>query len=134
MDRLIPLHLNLINTSRHGFQNISIIVASVSGEVDEETRAEIERVLNRQLRSYDLLLPLKSNNWLACVACNDKDISAIIARIKLAYAEINTNRPNGALPEIGFRAIGSWPLSAQHDQLSDAIRSAYALSGETSIH
>ena len=134
VDRLIPLHLNLINTSRHGFQNICIIVMAAYGDIDAETRTEVERFLNRQLRSYDLLLQLKSSSWLACVACNDKDVSVITDRIRLAYAEFNRNRPHGVLPEISFRAIGSWPLGGQHDGLSEAIRSAYALGNQSSVH
>jgi hypothetical protein len=90
----------------------------------------VERFLNRQLRSYDLLLPLSEKGWLVGIACDEGDLSNIIARIQRGYSEHNRNRPNSALPNISFRPIGSWALSRRPEGLSDAIRSAYALTPE----
>lgn len=126
VDLLIPLHLRFLKTSRHNFQRVSIAVASVPPGTEPEALAEVERFLSRQIRSYDLLLKL-GDNWLACIACAEQDIAAMIERIELAYAEHNRNRPEGALPEIDFREIGTWMISDRHDGLSAAIRSAYAL-------
>lgn len=134
VDKLIPLHIKFLNTSRHGFQSVCMVVATANNTTDPETLGEVERFFNRQFRSYDLLLQLRPGNWLACVACDEQDISSITERIRNAYAEVNRNRPDGALPEIGLRSLGSWPLTSQDSGLSDAIRSAYALGGETGVH
>jgi hypothetical protein len=129
VSQLIPLHFGFLKTSRHGFQNVSIAAVTAVGEADAATFAGVERFLNRQLRCYDLLLRLSDKAWLACFACDERDMATITDRIRLAYAEHNRNRPDGALPNIAFRPIGSWLLSAP-EGLSAAIRSAYALDGE----
>ncbi len=135
VDHLIPLHFRFLKTSRHDFQSVSMAVATTRGEADAEALAEIERFLSRQIRTYDLLLGLNASNWLACVACKDSDLASITARIERAYAEHNRNRPEGALPEISFRSIGSWATAGRQEGLSDAIRSAYAISDRPSgIH
>ena len=38
---------------------------------------QVERFLNRQIRSYDLLLRLNDNSWLACIACDEDDLAGI---------------------------------------------------------
>ncbi len=135
VDHLIPLHFRFLKTSRHDFQSVSMAVATTRGEADAEALAEIERFLSRQIRTYDLLLGLNSSNWLACVACTDGDLASITTRIERAYAEHNRNRPEGALPDISFRSIGSWATAGRQEGLSDAIRSAYAISDRPSgIH
>ena len=54
----------------------------------------------------------------------------ITERILGTYAEISRNRPEGGLPEIRFRPIGTWMLSGRPEGLTDAIRGAYALTPE----
>jgi signal transduction histidine kinase len=127
---LIPLHFGFLKTSRHRFQGLSIALATAVGEGDGASFAELERFLNRQLRSYDLLLRLGERTWLTCIACDENDLAGITGRIQRAYAEHNRNRPLGALPDIGFRPVGMWMLANQPQGLTEAIRSAYALGGE----
>lgn len=126
-NRLIPLHFDFLKTSRHGFQNVSIAAVTIAGPAEPAALAEVERFLNRQLRSYDLLLRLAERSWLACFACDEREREKIIERIKVAYAEHNRNRPDGTLPTIGFRPTGTWMLSQCPDGPSAAIRGAYAL-------
>ena len=125
MNALIPLHFNFLRTARHGFQKVSIALATAVGDADSTTLADIERSLHRQLRSYDLLLRVREGNWLVCAAGDTGDLTKITERILGTYAEISRNRPEGRLPEIRFRPIGSWTLSGRPEGLSDAIRGAY---------
>jgi anti-sigma regulatory factor (Ser/Thr protein kinase) len=129
VNSLIPLHFGFLKTSRHSFQNVSIVMANaVAREAPSLTDAE--RALNRQLRSYDLLLPLKEGTWLVCIACDDSELAKITERIRTAYAETSRNRADGLLPEIRFRSVGTWPLANRPEGLTDAIRGAYALTPE----
>lgn len=130
VNALIPLHFSFLKTSRHGFNSVSLAIVTAEGKAEGPELADLERFLNRQLRSYDLLLPLSDRGWLVCMACDESDLAKIIGRIQRTYSEHNRNRPNGALPDIGFRTIGTWILSGQPDGLTDAIRSAYALAPE----
>ena len=50
-------------------------------------------------------------NWLVCAAGDAGDLAKITERILGTYAEISRNRPEGRLPDIRFRPIGSWTLS-----------------------
>jgi signal transduction histidine kinase len=127
IDTLIPRHLRFLKTSRHGFQNISIAMVTAGGTDEPEALSELERFLNRQLRPYDLLLRLSDGGWLMCIACEESDLTNVTGRIQRSHAEHNCNRPGGALPDIGFRPIGTWLLSNRPGGLTDAIRSAYAL-------
>ncbi len=99
---LIPLHFNFLKTSRHSFQNVAINLASVAAGSDGAALADVERLLNRQLRSYDLLLRLSAGNWLVCIACNEDEIAQVTERILGAYAQNNHNRPDGPLPDATF--------------------------------
>jgi len=129
-DLLIPLYFGFLKTSRHGFQYISMLVATVGGRADPDTVVQVERFLNRQIRSYDLLLRLNDNSWLVCIACDEDDLAGITGRIESARAEHNRNRPDHALPEIGFRPIGTSMTCSRPEGLTEAIRGAYALDAE----
>jgi signal transduction histidine kinase len=130
VNSLIPLHFSFLRTARQSFQKVSIAMATVTAGTDGAALADVERYLNRQLRSYDLLLRLREGNWLVCAAGDESELTKITARILGTYAEINRNRPEGRLPEIRFRPIGTWTLSSRPEGLTDAIRGAYALSPE----
>ena len=132
IDTLIPRHLRFLKTSRHGFQNISMAMVTAAGADEPEARTELERFLNRQLRPYDLLMRLGQGGWLMCIACEESDLTNVTGRIQRSHAEHNCNRPGGALPDIGFRPIGTWLLSNRPEGLTDAIRSAYSLDPEGS--
>ncbi len=121
---VIPLHFNFLKTSRHSFQQVSIAMATSTAE--GAPAAEIERLLNRQLRSYDLLLRLNSGAWLICIASDNSETAKVVERIRSTYTEAARNRPDSALTELRFRSIGSWTLSNRPEGLRDAIRGAYA--------
>jgi hypothetical protein len=127
VDVLLPLHFSFLKTSRHNFQDVSIAIAALARDTGPDVRAETERFLTRQFRSYDLLLRVSETTWLACFACNESDLSDVTGRIQRAYAEHNINRPKGRLPDISFRPIGTWTLSKRPEELTDAIRGAYGL-------
>ena len=130
VNALIPLHFSFLRTSRHSFQKVSIAMASVAAGSPAPLITEIERSLTRQLRSYDLLLRLREGSWLVCAAGDEGDLSKATERILNNYAEISRNRPEGRLPELRIRSIGTWMLSGRPEGLTDAIRGAYTLSPE----
>jgi signal transduction histidine kinase len=132
VNALIPLHFSFLRTSRHSFQKVSIALGSVAPGATGPEITEIERNLTRQLRSYDLVLRLRVGSWLVCAAGDENDLKKITDRIFSNFAEINRNRPEGKLPDLGMREVGTWVLSGQPDGLTDAIRGAYALSPEGS--
>jgi len=132
VNALIPLHFKFLRTSRHGFQNVSIAMAATGEEAEPETLAAMEQFLNRQLRSYDLLLRMSAASWLVCIACDEGELTKITDRVKLSYSSHNSNRPRGALPNLNFRTVGTWALSNRPEGLTDAIRSAYALGPKAS--
>ena len=122
VDLIIPLHFNFLRTARHGFQKVSIALATSVGSADSAALAEVERSLHRQLRSYDLLFRLQPGNWLICAAGDQTELAKITERILGTYVEISRNRPEGRLPEIRFRPIGDWTLANRPDGLADAIQ------------
>ncbi len=124
VDMLIPLHFDFLKTSRHTFQNVAIALA-VAGEADAATYADVERLLNRQLRSYDLLLRVRPGSWLTCVACDDGEFSQITDRILAAYSEGSHSRADRPLPDVRFRPVGTWPLASRPETLRDAIHGVY---------
>ena len=129
VNALIPLHFSFLKTSRHGFQKVSIAMASIPSG-GGAVAAEIERSLTRQLRSYDLLLRVRDGQWLVCAAGDTGDLQKISDRILSNFAEISRNRPEGGLPDLKIRPIGTWMLSGRTEGLTDAIRGAYALTPE----
>jgi len=122
VDLIIPLHFNFLRTARHGFQKVSLALATSVGNADGTALAEVERSLHRQLRSYDLLLRLQPGNWLICAAGDQAELAKITERILGTYAEISRNRPEGRLPEVRFRPIGDWTLANRPEGLAEAIR------------
>lgn len=130
VNALIPLHFSFLKTSRHGFQKVSIAMASIPAGANSAVFAEVERGLTRQLRSYDLLLRVRDGHWLVCAAGDTGDLAKITERILGNYAEISRNRPEGGLPEMRIRSVGTWMLSGRTEGMTDAIRSAYALTPE----
>ncbi len=127
VDSLIPLHFDFVKTSRHSFQNVAIALATVVGGAGPETRAEVERLLNRQLRSYDLLLPVRPGSWLVCVACDKDEIDTVTDRVLTAYVQASRSRPEMRLPDLRFRPVGAWPVASRPEALRDAIHGVYAL-------
>jgi signal transduction histidine kinase len=130
LDALIPLHFGFLKTSRHAFSSVSIAMITLAKGGEDIGLAQAERFLTRQMRSYDLLVRLGDNSWLACFACGEADMPNVAGRIQRAYAEHNRNRPDGPLPEIAIRPIGSWTLSRPPQELTNAIRSAYDLNSQ----
>lgn len=130
VNALIPLHFSFLKTSRHGFQKVSIAMASIPAGANSAVFPEVERGLTRQLRSYDLLLRVRDGHWLVCAAGDTGDLAKITERILGNYAEISRNRPEGGLPEMRIRSVGTWMLSGRTEGLTDAIRGAYALTPE----
>jgi signal transduction histidine kinase len=130
IDALIPLHFGFLKTSRHAFGSVSIAMVTFAPGAHDLDLTQAERLLTRQLRSYDLLVRLGDHSSLACFACDQADMPNVTGRIQRAYAEHSRNRPDGPLPEIAFRQVGSWTLTKPPEGLTNAIRSAYALSSE----
>jgi signal transduction histidine kinase len=130
VDSLIPLHFAFLKTSRHSFEKVSIALATTDAGPDSPALAEVERLLNRQLRSYDLLLKLRPGNWLVGIACEKEDISQVTDRIRDSYLQSNRNRPDGPLPDVRFRPVGTWALANRPEGLRDAISGVYARSPE----
>ncbi len=124
VDLLIPLHFDFLKTTRHSFQNVAIALA-VASAADDPTYAEVERLLNRQLRSYDLLLRIRPGNWLVCVASNEDELAQIGERMLAAYLESSQARPERPLPEVRFRPIGTWALASRPEALRDVIQGVY---------
>ena len=130
VNALIPLHFSFLKTSRHGFQKVSIAMASRS------PRAPAARSRRDRARPHAAAPLLRS-----AAACARRplarlrrrrhgDLTKITERILGNYAEISRNRPEGALPEMRIRPIGTWTLSGRTEGLTDAIRGAYALTPE----
>jgi hypothetical protein len=69
---------------------------------------------------------VRDNGWLACVAGDAGELNRITERALGTYAEISRNRPEGRLPEVRFRSIGSWPLASRPDDLTEALRRTYS--------
>jgi signal transduction histidine kinase len=132
VDRLVPLHFEFLKTSRHSFQNVAIALATAE-EADIASYADAERLLNRQLRSYDLLLRVRPGNWLVCVACDEGELSQISDRILSAYSESSRARPEKPLPDMRFRPIGMWALASRPDALRDAIHGVYDPAAERPV-
>ena len=124
VDLLIPLHFDFLKTSRHSFQNVAIALAN-AGEADDASYTDVERLLNRQLRSYDLLLRVRPGSWLVCVACDEGEFPQITERILAAYSESSRARPEKPLPDVHFRQIGTWALASRPETLSDVIHGVY---------
>ncbi len=124
VDRLVPLHFDFLKTSRHSFQNVAIALATAT-ETDDASYGDVERLLNRQLRSYDLLLRVRPGNWLICVACDEGEFSQISDRILAAYSESTHARPERPLPDVRFRTIGTWALASRPEALRDVIHGVY---------
>jgi len=120
---LLPRHFGFLRTSRHDFRKVSIAVAAADPDGGADL-AEAARSLGRQLRSYDLMLPLSPGRWLLCIACTDEELAKFVDRIVRAYGDASRNRPAAALPDIRIRAIGTFPLTGKADALGEAIRGA----------
>jgi hypothetical protein len=127
---LIPLHFDFLKSSRHSFQNVAIALAMTASGSDPTAFPDVERLLNRQLRSYDLLLRVRPGSWLVCVACNEGDIAQITDRILAAYSESSRCRPDRPLPDVRFRPIGTWALASRPEALRDVIHGVYELGSE----
>jgi hypothetical protein len=131
VNHLVPLHFDFLKTSRHSFQNVAIALATTPSGADPTSLGDVERLLNRQLRSYDLLLRVRPGSWLVCVACDEGDIAQISERILAAYSESSRARADRLLPDLRFRPIGTWALASRAEALSDVIHDVYALDSES---
>lgn len=121
VESLIRRHFGFLSTSRHGFHKVSLVIAASEEHSDEPALAELERFLSRQVRSYDLLLRMRRDAWLLCLACSETEVEAVTSRILRSFAEYNRNRPIGKLPAFEFRPVGSWPLNQGAEDLPRAV-------------
>ncbi len=124
VELLVPLHFDFLKSSRHSFHNVAIGLATAAAS-DSTSYGDVERLLNRQLRSYDLLLRLRPGNWLVCVACDEGDFTEIGDRILASYSESSRARPEKPLPDIHFRPIGTWALASRPEALREIIHGVY---------
>jgi hypothetical protein len=90
----------------------------------------VERLLNRQLRPYDLLLRVRPGTWLVGVACDETDTAATGARILATYSDANRSRSGMPLPDIRLRPVGTLALASRPEALRAAISGIRALGGQ----
>ena len=130
VDLLIPLHFDFLKTSRHSFQNVAIALATVASERRRRGARRRRAAAEPAASLLRSAAALRAGNWLVCVACDEGEIAQITERILAAYAQSSRNRPDGPLPDIRFRPIGTWALASRPEGLRDAIRGVYAQGAE----
>jgi hypothetical protein len=127
LDCLTPLHFDFLRSSNRGFRKVSLALAYARLGDGPAPAADIERFLSRQIRSYDMMLPLREGTWLLCLASDETELAKIAERIQGSHAATSRSRPEGPLPEILLHPAGTWELAYEGDELGRAVRSAVAL-------
>jgi len=133
IEALIPAHVGFLQTCRHGFDSVSIAIATL-GDSDEAAAPEAERFLSRHLRSYDLLLRVRAGIWLICAAADERGLAGILERLRRELAENRKYRPEIPPFDVSFRFVGCWAIAHDAPVLVNTFKAAEMARQELDLH
>ncbi len=115
-------------------------VSILSVEVDDSDPlrlADVEGLLENQMRRNDLLFRQRLDSWLLVAAAGSDGAALLIERLRAAHRQANQARPHRRLLPMRFRVDGTWRVADQNDQLSSCLEAAlpaqaWSRVGETS--
>jgi signal transduction histidine kinase len=131
-EKVIRRYLSRMRHSKHEAGCVSFLVASVEETRDPALSDEVDAFFNYLLRRQDLLFHTSSNEWLLIVPEPESELDQLADRLSKQRNEANRNRPNGLLPEISLRRLGTWPANNEPCATLECV--AQALSRQELMH
>lgn len=108
---LIVRHLERTEEFRHGSAFISLLTAEVESASSNTLLADVEQLIQHQLRRSDLTFRTAPHRWLLAVAADPRELRGTLTRLEQAWSETNRNRPSEPLPVLQLAALGTWPIT-----------------------
>lgn len=124
LDRILSAHLGVLESGRQTVSELSAALAIVTAPCSERHSREIVQFLWSELRSCDLVVPVHPGAWALCVSCNAGDFLEIVRRVERSFEDSSRSRPDGSLPALSLRIVGTWPISGPSEQVTDSVRRA----------
>jgi signal transduction histidine kinase len=105
---VIGRYLLRMRQPQHEGAYVSFVRATVSESCDSTLMDEVDSFLNYLLRKHDLLFRRSTKEWLLIVPEPESELTLLFDRIAEQREEANRNRPNGMLPDLDLRPLGTW--------------------------
>ncbi len=107
---LVDRFLERVHQFREGLTQVSLVQVEPEQALEADAQAEVEYVIQHQIRRSDLVLPRRSG-WLLLAPSNHADLKSFLARVERSLQESAARRRGGAAPRIVVRLLGSWSLT-----------------------
>ncbi|HYW78734.1 MAG TPA: ATP-binding protein, partial [Thermoguttaceae bacterium] len=119
-------------------QNVSLLTVEIDSQpstspLPDDTIAEIDLLLNDELRRTDLILPVAPTKWLLVLQTEKDECMTIARRIETARDEANRNRPTGMLPRLIADYRGTWQTVTERDELLASFQEEMRTTQEASV-
>lgn len=128
---VIARYLNVVEHFRQGSSELSLVTLSVETDLGATQSAEIDQLLQRNLRRSDLLFRKAVNTWFLVAASNQFEFDSLVKRLGEVWIAENRNRLNGKLPSLNIEIRGRWRLSDQRAEFMAAFEEEFRGAGES---
>lgn len=109
---LVDRFLERVHQFREGLTQVSLVQVEPEQALEAEARADVEYVIQHQIRRSDLMLPGRTG-WLLLAPSNHADLKSFLARVERGIGESSAARRSaGSLSRISVRLLGSWNLAS----------------------
>lgn len=126
-------YLAVVEQFRNGSSWVSLIALSVEAGLDASQNADIEELLQRNLRGSDLLFRKAPNVWLLVAASNQLELECLLERLNEVWNAENRNRLDAALPSLNMEVMGGWQVSEKREELMARFDEEFSNSGQSAL-
>ena len=102
---------------RNGASAVSLVVAGVDDSIAPSLTDEVDAFLAYLLRKNDLVFRIDQRRWLVVLLVEGDDLTEFLKRADQAREDSNRNRPQGTLPELRMRVVGTWRATDERDEI-----------------
>lgn len=127
---VIVRYLKMVEHFRRDSSELSLIALSVEADVGGSQSAEIDELLQRNLRRSDLLFRRTPNVWLLVAASNQLEFDNLVERLDEVWNAENRNRLNGELLSLNIEMRGRWQLSDQRAEFMARFEEEFRGAGQ----
>lgn len=126
-------YLGLVEHFRYGSSWVSLISLSVEEDLEASQSAEIEELLQRNLRASDLLFRKAPNVWLLVAASNQLELECLVERLNEVWSAENRNRLDAQLPSLNVETRGGWQVSDNRAEFMTCFEEEFRGAGHSAL-
>jgi hypothetical protein len=98
---------------------LSFLAVSIGLDLHDNVAPVVDEYLQRSVRAYDLAIQISPQTWIVAAACPEREVPALIERLKDGWRVYARNCPRGELPGLQMTHHGTYAFSAGIERLTE---------------